>query len=301
MVMRRTQPDSAIDCLAIGERLKAYRRGAGLLAEDVGRQIGVSRAAVYRMEQGEIVKIETLQRLATVLGTSMASLMGVEVEYYANAVSFLERMRQLEQHSKEVLSYFEPVSLLLTSEEYIVNLRRMMMESAPRSGQAAVHREEVEEIMRIVVERRAWFSRRKVDVMCLVGRRELGKFVKTGLVGKLGLDDAAQAERVEAARREVKWITHLMLKPPGHVRIGVVDDAMPASTFQIFLGDGSPMLAVSPFRFGELPNVRNGIATVTGSGEAVSLHRKMMDDLWRRAHKGRAGADRLKKLLATVT
>ena len=54
-----------------------------------------------------------------------------------------------------------------------------------------------------------------------------------------------------------------MESEPLHVRIGVVDDAMPAATFQVFSGPRHAVLAVSPFRFGELPNVRNGIATVT--------------------------------------
>ena len=56
----------AVDFHAIGERLRAYRMGASLRAEDVAAQLGVSRAAVYRMEKGEIVKIETLERLAQI-------------------------------------------------------------------------------------------------------------------------------------------------------------------------------------------------------------------------------------------
>ena len=61
---------SALDYTALGDRLKAYRIGASLQAEDIAAQLGVSRAVVYRMEKGEIVKIETLERLAHVLGTS---------------------------------------------------------------------------------------------------------------------------------------------------------------------------------------------------------------------------------------
>jgi transcriptional regulator with XRE-family HTH domain len=35
--------NSSIDYVAIGERLKAYRIGASLQAEDVAEQLGVSR------------------------------------------------------------------------------------------------------------------------------------------------------------------------------------------------------------------------------------------------------------------
>ncbi|RZI92432.1 MAG: XRE family transcriptional regulator, partial [Rubrivivax sp.] len=88
---------STIDYQAIAQRLRAHRTGQGLTADDIAEQLGVSRAVVYRMEKGEIVKIETLERLARILGTSMASLMGVEVEYYASAIACMERMRQLEE------------------------------------------------------------------------------------------------------------------------------------------------------------------------------------------------------------
>ena len=77
--------NSSIDYVAIGERLKAYRIGASLQAEDVAEQLGVSRAVIYRIERGDIVKIETLDRLAQVLETSLASLLGVESEYYPTA------------------------------------------------------------------------------------------------------------------------------------------------------------------------------------------------------------------------
>ena len=51
----------------IGNRLKAFRLGSGLSAEEVARRIGISRTALYRFEKGEVVKIETLQKLAELL------------------------------------------------------------------------------------------------------------------------------------------------------------------------------------------------------------------------------------------
>jgi transcriptional regulator with XRE-family HTH domain len=45
----------------IGNRLRAYRIGKGLAAEQVAEMLGVSRAAVYRIEAGEVIKIETLE------------------------------------------------------------------------------------------------------------------------------------------------------------------------------------------------------------------------------------------------
>ena len=59
----------------IGGRLKAYRVERGLTADEIAQKLGISRAAVYRIESGEIVKIETLERLAGALSTSLASLL----------------------------------------------------------------------------------------------------------------------------------------------------------------------------------------------------------------------------------
>ncbi|RYE74113.1 MAG: XRE family transcriptional regulator, partial [Hyphomicrobiales bacterium] len=72
----------------IGERLKAYRLGRRLQAEDVAERLGISRAAVYRIEAGGVVKIETLERLATLLETTVASLLGAGVEYYSSPLSY---------------------------------------------------------------------------------------------------------------------------------------------------------------------------------------------------------------------
>ena len=55
----------------IGNRLKAYRLGSGLSADEIANQLGISRTALYRFEKGELAKIETLERLAELLGVSI--------------------------------------------------------------------------------------------------------------------------------------------------------------------------------------------------------------------------------------
>ncbi|MCZ7658161.1 MAG: helix-turn-helix domain-containing protein [Xanthobacteraceae bacterium] len=45
--------------------------GRGLSADDIAERIGVSRAAVYRLEKGELVKIETIEKLAELLDVSL--------------------------------------------------------------------------------------------------------------------------------------------------------------------------------------------------------------------------------------
>ena len=280
----------------LGNRLRAYRIGASLVAEDVAEQLGVSRAVVYRMEQGKIVKIETVERLAQLLGTSMASLLGVEVEYYSTALGFLERMRQIEESAERIVAHFEPISLLLASDEYLDHLRLMLLESLPKDADASLAAE-VDGILTILRERKISFAKRRPNIVSLVGLRELERFLHTGLVGSLDISETVRRQRVDAARQEVLRIAELMADEPMYVQIGLIDDAMPATSFQLFFAAGSSLLAVSPFRFGELPNVRNGIAMVTASSEPVKMYDEMIDRLWKTAHKGKAGAARLRELL----
>ena len=65
----------------IGNRLKAFRLGSDLSAEDIAAKLGISRTALYRFEKGEVAKIETLEKLAELLQVSVPTLLGVGVEY----------------------------------------------------------------------------------------------------------------------------------------------------------------------------------------------------------------------------
>jgi hypothetical protein len=64
---------------------------------------------------------------------SLANLLGVEVEYHDSAVSYYERMRQLEARSKRVVAHFDPFSFVLTSDEYGAWLHAMFEEGIPSS------------------------------------------------------------------------------------------------------------------------------------------------------------------------
>ena len=224
MEVANVSTSSAFDYVALGNRLRAYRVGASLLAEDVAERLGISRAVVYRLERGEIVKIETLERLAALLETSMASLLGVEVEYYSTALGFFERMRQLEETSDRILAHFEPISLLLTSEDYLPFLRAMLAETSPKGDSKVPSVSEIDKMLEIMQERRALFQKRRPHIVSLIGMRELERFVQTGLVGRVDLPANTRETRKIAARREVGRIADLMESegygPPLRVVIG---------------------------------------------------------------------------------
>ena len=89
----------------IGQQLRAYRLESGLRAEEIAARLGVSRAALYRYEKGEVIKLDTIKRLAELLKISPLSLLGIGVEYYNRPVGYFERVRQIEETADQVLAH----------------------------------------------------------------------------------------------------------------------------------------------------------------------------------------------------
>src|SRR6202140_5543129 len=102
----------------IGNRLKAFRLGSGLAADEIASRLGISRTALYRFEKGELAKIETLEKRAELLGVSIPTLLGVGVEYVASAVAYFERMRQIEETCEHIIVLAGPISYFLASDGF---------------------------------------------------------------------------------------------------------------------------------------------------------------------------------------
>ena len=290
----------AIDYFQVGQRLRAHRMGLGLSPEQVAAQLDISRAALYNYEKGEgPVKLETLERIAELLKTSLPSILGVGTEYFSSAMAYFERLRQIEATSERVLVYYEPVTFLLTSDEYPKLLHDMLMEGLPeklpnrKKAQA-----EIESLISILSARRATISAGGPSFAGIVGATQVRRLLRTGLIGTYDLAKAERERRRQAARREVERIAVFMENEPVGIQIGIVDDTLPNQTFEICRSrDGTVLVAVSPFRLGELPNVRLGVATVTAAQEAVDLYQKLAEQMWSRAAKGTSGAALLRKCL----
>ena len=283
----------------IGERLRAYRMGRGLAAEQVAERLGVSRAAVYRIEAGEVVKIETLDRLANVLETSVGSLLGLGVEYYANAISYFERMRQIEEKSEQVIAHFPPLSYLLTSDNYSRQLKQTLIEAAPSYAEDSKDYEtEIDTIVAVLDERKHARDRRHLSVVNFVNMPEIERWLKLGLVGRFDLPANEIVERRLAARAEIEHLIKLIEQEPMGIQIGLIEEPLPNITFQLFRTSERTLLGLSPFRLGgELPNIRTGVAMLTADEEPVRLYEKLVERLWRRAHKGREAAQQLRMIL----
>jgi hypothetical protein len=106
------------------------------------------------------------------------------------------------------------------------------------------------------------------------------------MVGRYDLPEATLKDRRRLARAEAEHFTAMMADEPIGVQIGIVPDTLPHASFQIFRQPDRHVLALSPFRLGEQPNIRVGVAMITSAPEALALHDKMAKELWQRAIKG---------------
>ena len=285
---------SNIDYIAIGQRLRAYRIAVSLKAEDISKALKISRAAVYRLEKGEIVKIETLDRLANLLDTSLTSLLGVDTEYYASGDGFFERMRQLEQKATHIYAQFDPFSFLLTSDHYIEHLKMMLEEAnIPQDHH------KIKSTIDILAARKTHFNQQFPTIINLIGLQHIERFLHLGLIGNLNISPSKRMDRCLLAKQEIIHLMALIEENGDNLQIAITQESIPSVTFQIFHHNHNAFgLAVSPFRLGELPNVCTGIASVTSSNVAIKQYQQLFNSLWKNSAKGKQALDLLKQTLA---
>jgi transcriptional regulator with XRE-family HTH domain len=282
----------------IGNRLKAFRLGSGMSAEEIAKRIGISRTALYRFEKGEVVKIETLEKLADLLDVSLPTLLGVGVEYIPSAVTYFERMRQIEEGAEHIIVLAGPISYLLASDGFGAVLRDVLRESIHEKSEDRERAlAEVEEIMEILNARKEAYRKRQPGIVNLIAASEIARFLRNGMVGRHDLPEELREQRRKLARAELMHFARVMEEEPIGVQIGIVPETLPHTGFQIFRQPDRNVLALSPFRLGEEPNVRVGVAMITSAPEALSLHQKAAEEMWRRALKGNAASRYLRDLM----
>jgi len=282
----------------VGNRLKAFRLGSGMSADVVAGQIGISRAALYRYEKGEVAKIETLDRMATLLGVSVPTLLGVGVEYMSSAVAFFERLRQVEEIAEHIIVSSGPVSYLLTSNKYDSYLETVLTESVPKIENAENHGLEiVSDIMGILRQRKESYRKRQPSIVTVIAADELRRFLRNGLVGKVDMPNRTRKKRRVRAVEEMERVARFMEDEPIGVQIGIVEDTLPRTSFHVFRQPDREVLAVSPYRLGENPNIRVGVGMITSAPEAIDLHEQAAENLWKRALKGKEAAEFTRKAI----
>jgi transcriptional regulator with XRE-family HTH domain len=284
----------------IGQQLRAYRLESGLRAEEIAARLGVSRAALYRYEKGEVIKLDTIKRLAELLKISPLSLLGIGVEYYNRPIGYFERIRQVEETADQMLEVDGPLCYLTTSDGYDAALSQAFEELADAAGpERGAQRAVTEQVLGIQSARKRMYSLRKPSIICMISVARVESFLETGVGGPLPLSERARRLCRQVAATEVQRIADLMEAEPMGLQFGLLPAAEPTGEFKILRARDRASLAVNPFRPDASPSVSVGVAMITGADEAVAAHQRAAEALWREALKGAAGAARIRQLLGS--
>ncbi|QDY69382.1 helix-turn-helix domain-containing protein [Qingshengfaniella alkalisoli] len=287
-----TNDNKNIDYVEIGARLRSYRIGRRISPEELSARLHISRAALYRAEKGEISKIEMLHSIAVELDVSLPTLLGVGVEYIDNAISFFERMRQIEDECDQIIGMFSPVSYLLTSPEYDIALEDILRESL-----ASDEDDNVSALLDVLKQRKTKFQKRRPLIASIVSSLDLIHFLRSGLEGGRDAPKDILDKRRQSALVEVQHIRKLVAEPEIGVQIGIASEPIPSTSFQIVRQRTKSTVTISPFRLGQNPNIRNGVGLITSAPEALNLHENIAERLWSSSMRGADAVRHLDELL----
>ena len=282
----------------IGQQLRAYRLESGLRAEEIAARLGVSRAALYRYEKGEVIKLDTIKRLAELLKISPLSLLGIGVEYYNRPIGYFERVRQIEETADQVLQLAEPLCYLTTSDAYDSALSEAFEETADQAGaERMALRSMAEQVLGILAARKRMYAMRRPSIIAMVSLPAVQRLIEVGIVSGPHLSDRARRICRDVALSEIENIANLMETEPMGLQFGLLAGSSPSSSFKILRARDRVSLAINPFRTDTHPGAQTGVAMITGADEAVAAHQRVAEASWREAIKGPSGAGRLRQLL----
>jgi transcriptional regulator with XRE-family HTH domain len=285
----------------IGQQLRAYRMESGLKAEEISARLGVSRAALYRYEKGEVIKLDTVNRLAELLKISPLILLGIGVEYYAKPVGYMERIRQIEETSDQILQVYGPICYQISSEHYDNLLIQIFEEAAETSGaERGMARAAAEQLLGVMTARKRMYISRKPSIIAVLTIGSIERFLAGGVAANAPVSDRLRAAAREVASREVEHIADLMESEPIGLQLGLMASGEPNGNFALLRSRERATLAVNPFPTDALPSAQTGIAMITGAEDAVAAHQRVAEITWREAIKGAAAATRVRELLTAA-
>jgi transcriptional regulator with XRE-family HTH domain len=261
----------------------------------------VSRAALYRYEKGEVIKLDTIKRLAELLKISPLSLLGIGVEYYNRPIGYFERLRQIEETADQILQVFGPVCYLTTSEAYDAVLAEAFDEVADQAGSdRTAMRGMAEQVMGILASRKRMYSLRRPTIIAMIAIGAVQRFLDVGVAGTVAVSDRVRRVCRQVAATEIENIATMMETEPMGLQFGLLAGPEPSSAFKILRARDRASLAVNPFRTDTHASAQTGVAMITASDEAIAAHQRVAEASWREAVKGPAGATRLRQLLGAV-
>ncbi len=285
----------------IGQQLRAYRMESGLKAEEISARLGVSRAALYRYEKGEVIKLDTVNRLAELLKISPLTLLGIGVEYYTKPIGYMERLRQIEETSDQILQVFGPLVYLITSDQFDGILAQIYEENAEAMGaERGMARAAAEQLLGVMISRKRMYANRKPSIIGILTVSSIQKFLAEGVAGTATASDRLRSAARDVAIREMEMVASLMESEPIGLQLGLMASGEPNGPFTLLRSRERATLAINPFNADSLPAIQSGVAMITGAEDAVAAHQRVSELAWREAVKGTAAAERVRAMIAAA-
>lgn len=281
----------------VGQQLRAYRLESGMRAEEIAARLGVSRAALYRYEKGEVIKLETIRRLAELLKISPLSLLGIGVEYFSRPTAYGERLRNLEEQADQVLQIGGRLLQPVTTDAFEGAMTEAWSEAADAAPDRAMARAAIDQAMQTLAQRKRSYNSRRPNIIAVLSEPTLKRFLQDGAAGALAIPDRTRARCRVAAASEALSIAGMMESAPMGLQIGLMQGGEPSGAFRILRGRDRAHVVISPFPVDTPPWVSCGVASITSADDAVAAHQRVAEAVWRDALKGGAAADRVRALV----
>lgn len=281
----------------IGQQLRAYRLESGLRAEEIAARLGVSRAALYRYEKGEVIKLDTIRRLAELLKISPLSLMGIGVECFSRAVAFQERLRQVEEQADQVLLVGGAICYQTTTDAFDGALAEAWTELADASPDRPAARAATDQMLGLLLARKKLHQARRSAIIGILDEVALTRLVRDGVAAGLPVSKRTRQRCLAAARIEAEAIAAMMDSAPIGLQFGLVSGVELAGCFMVLRGRDRAQVIGAPFPADTPPQGGIGVASLTAADEAVAVHQRVAEAAWRDALKGAAAAERVRALI----
>ncbi|MEE8663541.1 MAG: helix-turn-helix transcriptional regulator [Acetobacter sp.] len=281
----------------VGQQLRAFRLESGMRADEIAARLGVSRAALYRYEKGEVIKLDTIQRMAELLKVSPLTLLGIGVEYYSGVISFSERMRHVENDADQILQISDPFSFFVVSSEFVDFVGKVRAGS--ERFQDAAYARASEQSLRILHERRAAGASRRPALITVLPESAVIRFLREGVCDGYGLSGDLLVESRRIAAREIQRIIQFIENSPIGLQFSFLpEQGRTTPNCVLMRGRDRVMVAINPLRPDCDPDHVSGVAMLTGAPEAVNSHQNAAELLWKTSLKGAEAVTMLQTLLA---
>jgi transcriptional regulator with XRE-family HTH domain len=280
----------AVPFAEIGQKLRAYRIESGLRAEEIAARLGVSRAALYRYEKGDVIKIETIVRLSELLGIPLLRLLGIDYAFYSAPAQFADHAARLEEEADQIIFVGGALCPLLILSETERQIARAWEDQAAAAGGGLLADSLNERSLAQLRQRLRTYQQRRPPITAILEESAVARLLGDGLAG------SARA----AARAEIANLAALAEALPIGVQIGVLATQALTAPFEVIRTKERVHVCAAPFPADTPPGLVLGVAMVTSAEDAVAAHQRIAEQAWNAASKGKVAADRLRTLLAAA-